>query len=183
KWEQSHFLCCRRPRRPGPCEMKTMSSTKDDKALQGRQLLAAVDTLERDRGIPPETVYTAIERAIRLAIGKHFGDEDDVEVSIDRQKGFITARKGDKAIDPHSGELGRIAAQAAKQQMIQLFREEESTTLLADMEKLKDQLLPTPGMIQRIEGGAAIVSIGKTEAILPRGEQIPGETPHIGGKI
>jgi N utilization substance protein A len=160
-----------------------MSTIKDDKARQGSELLRAVETLERERGIPPEMVFTAIERAIRLAIGKHFGDEDDVEIAIDRQKGYITAQKGDKPIDPHSGVLGRIAAQAAKQQMIQLFREEESGALLADMEKLKDQLLPQPGTIQRVEGGAAIVSIGKTEAILPRGEQIPGETPHIGGKI
>jgi len=160
-----------------------MSTIKDDKARQGSELLRAVETLERERGIPSEMVFTAIERAIRLAIGKHFGDEDDVEVAIDRGKGYITAQKGDKPIDPHSGVLGRIAAQAAKQQMIQLFREEESGALLADMEKLKDQLLPQPGTIQRVEGGAAIVSIGKTEAILPRGEQIPGETPHIGGKI
>src|SRR5262249_34216394 len=112
-----------------------------------------------------------------------FGDDDDVDVQIDRQRGLITAKKGEKEIDPHSGELGRIAAQAAKQQMIQLFREEESGALLADLGKLKDQLLPVAGTVQRMEGGAAIVSIGKTEAILPRGEQIPGETHHIGEKI
>jgi N utilization substance protein A len=161
----------------------TSSPEKPDKGKAGQELLRALDTLERERGIPAEMAFVAIERAIRLAIGKHFGDDDDVEVQIDRQKGMITARKGEKEIDPHSGELGRIAAQAAKQQMIQLFREEESGALLQDLGKLKDQLLPVPGTVQRMEGGAAIVSIGKTEAILPRGEQIPGETHHIGEKI
>jgi N utilization substance protein A len=160
-----------------------MNTTNNDKAQAGQALMRVIDQLNREKGIPPEVAFTAIERAVRLAIGKHFGDEDDVVVEIDRTRGTIHAQKGDKVIDPHSGALGRIAAQAAKQQMIQLFREEESHSLLADMERLKGQLLPQPGIVQRVEGGAAIVSIGKTEAILPRGEQIPGETHHIGEKI
>jgi N utilization substance protein A len=161
---------------------KTTTST-NDKIRAGMELLRAIDTLQREKGIPPEVVFTAIERAVRLAIGKFFGDEENIDVQIDRQRGLIVAKKGDKEIDPHSGELGRIAAQAAKQQMIQLFREEESGALLADLGRLKEQLLTVPGTVQRMEGGAAIVSIGKTEAILPRGEQIPGETHHIGEKI
>lgn len=155
----------------------------NDKAKAGMELLRAVETLNREKGIPNDTVYTAIERAVRLAIGKHYGDEEDIDVAIDRQRGFITARKGEKELDPTSGELGRIAAQAAKQQMIQLFREEESNNLMGDMSKMKGQLLTVPAVIQRVEGGAAIVQIGKHEAILPRSEMIPGETPHPGEKI
>jgi N utilization substance protein A len=162
---------------------RTTNTSNSDKTKAGMELLRAIDTLNRERGIPHEVAFTAIERAVRLAVGKFFGDDDDVDVQIDRQRGLITARKGDKEVDPHSGELGRIAAQAAKQQMIQLFREEESGALLADLGRLKDNLLPVPGTVQRMEGGAAIVSIGKTEAILPRSEQIPGETHHIGEKI
>jgi N utilization substance protein A len=160
-----------------------MSTSANDKSRAGNELVRAVETMNREKNIPPDLIYTAIERAIRLAIGKHFGDEDDVTVTIDRQKGFIDAKKGEQVIDVHSGTLGRIAAQAAKQQMIQLFREVESDTLFVDLERLKGQLLPAPGTVQRLEGGAAIVSIGKTEAILPRGEQIPGETHHVGEKI
>src|SRR5688572_6162675 len=115
-----------------------------DKSKAAGDLLRAVDTLEREKGIHREVVFTAVERAVRLAVGKYFGDDDAVDVTIDRQKGFILAKKGDKEIDPASGELGRIAAQAAKQQMIQLFREEESGALLADLGKLKDMLLPVP---------------------------------------
>jgi N utilization substance protein A len=162
---------------------KTTTTSANDKIRAGLELLRAIDTLHREKGIPHEVVFTAVERAVRLAVGKFFGDDDDVEVTIDRNRGLISAKKGEKEVDPHSGELGRIAAQAAKQQMIQLFREEESGALLADLGRLKDQLLSVPGTVQRMEGGAAIVSIGKTEAILPRGEQIPGETHHIGEKI
>jgi N utilization substance protein A len=160
-----------------------MSTSDNDKITAGQALVRAVETMHREKNIPQEMVFSAIERAVRLAIGKHFGDEDDVTVTIDRHRGFIDAKKGEKVVDIHSGTLGRIAAQAAKQQMIQLFREVESDTLYGDLERLKGQLLPVPGSVQRLEGGAAIVSIGKTEAILPRGEQIPGETHHVGEKI
>jgi N utilization substance protein A len=159
------------------------TNAKDDKIRAGNELIRGVELMNREKNIPTDLVFTAIERAIRLAIGKHFGDEDDVTITIDRQRGFIHAQKGDQIIDVHSGSLGRIAAQAAKQQMIQLFREVESESLFEDLERLKGQLLTVPGTVQRLEGGAAIVSIGKTEAILPRGEQIPGETHHVGEKI
>lgn len=158
-------------------------ATITDKAKQGMELLRAVETLNREKGIPNDTVYTAIERAVRLAFAKHFGEEESVEVNIDRQRGFITARHRERDIDPTTGELGRIAAQAAKQQMIQMFREEESNSLMGDMSKMKGQLLSVPGVIQRVEGGAAIVQVGKHEAILPRGEMIPGDIPHPGEKV
>src|SRR5262249_9144075 len=80
-----------------------------------------------------------------------------------------------------SGELGRIAAQAAKQLMIQMFREEESNTLLEYYLDRKGELVS--GTVQRFEGGAATVTLDKTEAILPRGEQIPGETHHVSEKV
>ena len=160
-----------------------MSTNSTEKAKAGLELRRVIETLTREKGIPEEVSYNAIERAVRLAIGKHYGDEDGILVSIDRKNGMITAQKGDLIIDPHAGSLGRIAAQAAKQQMIQLFREEESSSLMTDMERMKGQLLNQPGIVSRIEGGAAIVSLTKTEAILPRGEQIPGETHHIGEKI
>ena len=130
-----------------------MSTSNNDKIKAGQELIRVVDTINREKNIPPEMVFTAIERAVRLAIGKHFGDEDDIVLTIDRQRGFIHAQKGEKIIDVHAGELGRIAAQAAKQQMIQLFREVESDTLFGDLERLKGQLLQVPGTVQRLEGG------------------------------
>lgn len=160
-----------------------MSTSQSDKQRTGLELLRVIEQLGREKGIPSETAFTAIERAVRLAIGKHFGDDEDVVIQIDRQRGTIHAQKGDQIIDPHAGSLGRIAAQAAKQQMIQLFREEESQNLMADLERLKGQLLHQKGTISKDEGGVYIVSIGKTDAILPKSETHKGEHLSPGDKI
>src|SRR5947209_14977398 len=77
--------------------------------------------------------------------------------------------------------LGSIAAQSAKQVMIQKIREAECNAVFDEFLKQKGDLVH--GTVQRFEGGAATVSLGKSEAILPRGEQIPGETHHVGERI
>ena len=75
----------------------------------------------------------------------------------------------------------RIGAQTAKQVMIQKIREAERDALFAEYEELKGQLVT--GVIQRYEGGAATVTLTNVEAILPRGEQIPGETHHANERV
>ncbi|HZY85661.1 MAG TPA: transcription termination factor NusA, partial [Gemmataceae bacterium] len=156
--------------------------------MNGSELLRGVDYLQREKNISREVIFSAIEKAVRLAIHKCYeqededGDEpaeDNVIVTIDRQSGLIHAQKGEKVLDVE--ELGRIAAQAAKQQMIQMFREEESTAVFNEYQAQKGDLVN--GTVQRFEGGAATVSLGKAEAILPRGEQIPGETHHVGERV
>src|SRR3984957_20480110 len=148
--------------------------------MKGRDLIQGVDILHREKDIPKEVIFSSIEKAIRLAIHKKYDDDEDVVVvTIDRLSGDIIAKKGEKIIAPE--ELGRIAAQAAKQAMIQILREEESTSVFNEYAAQKGDLIH--GQIQRFEGGAAIVSLGKTEALLPRGEQIPGETHHVGERV
>jgi len=75
----------------------------------------------------------------------------------------------------------RIGAQTAKQVMIQKIREAERDQLFNEYEELKGQLVT--GVIQRYEGGAATVTLANVEAILPRGEQIPGETHHPNERV
>src|ERR1700722_14772614 len=147
--------------------------------MNGGELIRVVDLMHRERNIAREVIFGAIEKAIRLAITKSFEDEEDIAVTIDRHSGDILAKKGEKIIAPE--ELGRISAQAAKQAMIQILREEESTSVFNEYAAQKGDLIH--GQIQRFEGGAAIVSLGKTEALLPRGEQIPGETHHVGERV
>jgi N utilization substance protein A len=154
--------------------------------MNGSELLRGVDYLQREKNISREVIFSAIEKAVRLAIHKCYEQEDEdepvednVTVTIDRQSGLIHAQKGEKVLEPE--ELGRIAAQAAKQQMIQMFREEESTAVFNEYQAQKGDLVN--GTVQRFEGGAATVSLGKAEAILPRGEQIPGETHHVGERV
>src|SRR3954464_1887860 len=105
--------------------------------MNGADLLRGVDVLSRERNISKDVIFSSIEKAVRLAINKRYEDEneDDVVVSIDRQTGAIVAQKGDTALTPD--ELGRIAAQSAKQLMIQNFREEESNAVLKEYSELK----------------------------------------------
>jgi N utilization substance protein A len=147
--------------------------------MNGGELIRVVDLMHRERNIAREVIFGAIEKAIRLAITKSFEDEEDISVTIDRHGGEILAKKGEKVIAPE--ELGRISAQAAKQAMIQILREEESTSVFNEYAAQKGDLVH--GTVGRFEGGAATVSLGKAEALLPRGEQIPGETHHVGERV
>src|SRR5579871_4482642 len=147
--------------------------------MNGADLLRIVDLMHREKSISKEIIFEGIEAAVQLATEKHYGEGTDVVVTIDRDSGVIQAKKGDEVIDPEL--LGRIAAQSAKQVMIQKIREAECNATLTEFSAMKGDLVH--GTIQRHEGGSAIVSLGKTESILPRSEQIPGETHHVGERI
>ncbi|TMQ32606.1 MAG: S1 RNA-binding domain-containing protein, partial [Planctomycetota bacterium] len=147
--------------------------------MNGPDLIRIVDLMHRDKNIPKEVIFEGIEAALQLATQKHYGTEEEIAISIDRDSGEIKAQKGDLVIDP--GELGRIAAQSAKQVMIQKIREAECNAIFDEYAAMKGDLVH--GTVQRFEGGAATVTLGKSEAILPRGEQIPGETHHVGERV
>src|SRR5437588_9002243 len=147
--------------------------------MNGGDLRNIVDLMHREKSISKEVIFQGIEQALQLATEKHYGEEEIIAVTIDRDSGEIHAKKGEEAIDPT--ELGRIAAQSAKQVMIQKIREAECNAVFDEYAAMKGDLVH--GTLQRHEGGAAIVSLGKSEAILPRGEQIPGETHHTGERI
>src|SRR5205809_1335303 len=147
--------------------------------MNGADLLRIVDLMHREKNIPKEVIFEGIEAALQLATQKHYGEESVVTVSIDRESGDIQARMGDQVVAPEL--LGRIAAQSAKQVMIQKVREAECNAVFDEYVALKGDLVH--GTVQRFEGGAATVTLGKSEAILPRGEQIPGETHHVGERI
>ena len=147
--------------------------------MNGKELLSGVEYLHREKNISRDVIFASIEKAIRLAIHKCYEDEEGIAVSIDRGTGEILAQKGEQMLDTE--KLGRIPAQAAKQTIIQILREEESTTVFNDYSAKKGDLVH--GTVQRFEGGAATVTIGKVEALLPRSEQIPGESHHVGERV
>jgi N utilization substance protein A len=147
--------------------------------MNGADVLRIVDLMHREKNIPKDVIFEGIEAALQLATEKHYGDEEDIAISIDRDSGEIHAQKGEQVIDP--ALLGRIAAQSAKQVMIQKIREAECNAIFDEYAAMKGDLVH--GTVQRFEGGAATVTLGKSEAILPRGEQIPGETHHVGERV
>ncbi len=152
--------------------------------MTGPELLRHVEMMQRERNISRETVFSGIEAALQLAAQKYFGADkstaaEEISISIDRSTGNITALHGGKPIDPSL--LGRIAAQSAKQLLIQKFREAECQAVFDEYAAKKGDLVK--GTIQRFEHGTATVSLGKSEAILPRSEQITGETYHVGEQV
>ncbi|MFA6132994.1 MAG: transcription termination factor NusA [Phycisphaerae bacterium] len=137
-----------------------------------QELLRIVDGLARDKNIDKETVFEDLEAAMLSAIHKANPQSEDISVQMDRATGDITASIDGKALSVR--DLGRIAAQTAKQVMIQRIREAERGSLYEEYLDRKGQIVT--GKVARWEGGSLIVDLGKVEAILPRGEQIPGES-------
>src|SRR6516164_2258369 len=125
--------------------------------MNGADLLRIVDLMHREKNIAKEIIFEGIEAAVQLAAQKHYGEEEDIQVTIDRDSGEITAHRGEEKIEPEV--LGRIAAQSAKQHMIQKIREAEGDAVFEEYAAMKGDLVH--GTVQRFEGGAATVSLGK----------------------
>jgi N utilization substance protein A len=143
------------------------------------ELIRGVEAVHREKNISKDIIFDAIESAVQLAAEKFYGEEHEVVVTLDRASGEMHARLGEAEIDPQ--ELGRIAAQAAKQALIQKIREGECNYVFDIYAARKGDLIH--GTVQRFEGGAATVTIDRHEALLPRSEQIPGETHHVGERV
>ena len=147
--------------------------------MQGKEILRLVTSLHRNKEIDEEIIFQAIESALESAARKHYGAEADITVQIDRQTGDVVALRGEQRVEPEM--LGRIAAQTAKQIIVQKIREAESETIYKEYIERVGVLVT--GSVQRFEGGSIIANLEKTEAILPRSEQIPGEHYQAGERI
>lgn len=151
--------------------------------MNGNEILRIVDAIHRDKNIDKEIVFEGIEQAIASAARKHFGEESEIAVSIDRTTGEPSATVDGTALesDEIGDLLGRIAAQTAKQVMIQKIREAERDALYEEYSALRGHLVS--GTITQVTPGAATVNLGKVEGLLPRSERIPGETHRVGERI
>ena len=143
------------------------------------ELIRIVDGIARDKNIEKESVLFDLEQAMISAVRKAYGQMDDVIVTIDRITGDITATRNGENIDMK--ELGRIAAQTAKQVMIQKIREAERGSIFEEFAERKGTVVT--GTVMRFEGGALIVNLGRAEGFLPKSEQIPGESQHPGERV
>jgi len=144
-----------------------------------QELLRIVDSMARDKNIDRESIILDLEAAMASAARKYFGTSEGVEVRIDRESGDILAFMDGKQIDIK--KLGRIPAQTAKQVMIQKLREDERDSIFTEYQDRIGEVVT--GTVGRFEGGTTIVTLGRAEAILPRSEQIPGETHHPGERV
>ncbi len=147
-----------------------------------QELLRIVENIARDKNIDKESIFQDLEAAMISAARKHFaaGPDSDIVVHIDRATGEISAYKDEVKIDVR--QLGRIPAQTAKQVMIQKIRADERGSVYAEYVQRKGEIVN--GVAGRYEGGVLVVNLNnRIEAILPKSEQISGETHHPGERI
>jgi N utilization substance protein A len=147
--------------------------------MNPQELLRMVDSIHREKNIDSELVLQAIEAALVTAGKRHFGEAAEVTVTIARDGGAITATCDGRALDQE--EIGRIGAQTARQIITQKIREAERDARMDEFQDQVGQLVT--GIVQRTERGVTIVQLGQVEAILPRSEQIPGESYHNGERV
>lgn len=167
------------------------------------EFIGALTQIEKEKGIDKETLIQAIEAALISAYRKNFGSSQNVKVKFDRENGEIKvfaqkkvvespnntlleisideARKIDKKcsindiieLEVTPKNFGRIAAQTAKQVVLQRIKEAERNLLYDEFSNREGDIIT--GIVQRIEKKNVIIDLGRTEAILPPQEQIPGE--------
>ncbi|MCK5259669.1 MAG: transcription termination/antitermination protein NusA [Candidatus Omnitrophica bacterium] len=149
--------------------------------MESSELLGILEQLERDKGIKKEILIEAVEAAVASAARKLWtvDKEEDIRAVLDIKTGKLTAYAGDEEI--RSSEFGRIAAQTAKQVVIQRIREAEKDVVFEEYQARIGEIIS--GAVYRFEKGNIIVDLGKTEAYIPRKEQSSKEEFRQGDRI
>ncbi|MBQ1248856.1 MAG: transcription termination/antitermination protein NusA [Selenomonadales bacterium] len=175
------------------------------------EFMLAFEALGKEKGIAPEILFDAIEAALISAYKRNFSSAQNVRVSLDRETGeiHVYARKtiveqveddrleislaDARKINPGYMEedileievtprdFGRIAAQTAKQVVVQRIREAERGIIYEEFSNRSSDILT--GIIQRIEQKNVFIDLGKTEAVLPPTEQMIGEEYALGNRV
>ncbi|CRZ34456.1 NusA antitermination factor [Herbinix hemicellulosilytica] len=171
-----------------------------------RELIEALNQLEKEKDIKKEVILEALENSLVAACKNNFGRADNIKVNIDRETGVVNvyamkqvveqvtdpvtqislaeARKKDVTlnvgdtvnIEVTPKNFGRIAAQKAKQVVVQKIREEERKVLY-EQYVTKERDIVT-GIVQRYVGNNISINLGKVDAMLNENEQVKGEVFH-----
>src|SRR3990172_571602 len=149
-------------------------------AIQARtEFASALNQVCSERGIEPKVVIDSIKHAILAAYRKDYGEPENIIVDLNPETGEVALTKDKKNITP-SG-FGRIAAQTAKQVILQKIREAEKNAVLSEYSSKIGTIIS--GLIQRISGPIVTVSLGKAEAIMPPGEQSQNEKYMVNQRV
>jgi transcription termination/antitermination protein NusA len=141
----------------------------------------ALNQVATERGIDPAVVLDTIKAAILAAYRKDYGanELEQLEVELNGDTGEAKIFKDGKDITPPG--FGRIAAQTAKQVILQRIREAEKQAVLADYSTKIGTI--ASGMVLRFDGPNIIVDIGRTQAVMPTQEQSQGERYHLNQRL
>ncbi len=175
------------------------------------ELLIIMEQLERDKGIKKEELINLLESAIISAYKKQHGKDINAEAAIDPETGRISAHLVKNVVEEvlnplheisvgeakrHApevkageilkipldvNEFSRIAAQTARQIIVQKIREKEKEAIVAEYSKKVGEIMG--GNVFKLLGRTIVVDLGKAEGILPPDEQIPGEKLAIGRHV
>jgi transcription termination/antitermination protein NusA len=174
-------------------------------------LLKVLEQVGREKGVERDTLIQTLEEAVKAAARKKLGQNYDLEIKFNEEMGEIEVFEFKEVvekvqnenleisleeahdIDPdavigdslgirmETDELGRVAAQSAKQVIMQRLREAERNVVYDDFKDRRGEIIN--GIVQRFDKGAIIVNLGKAEAELPTKEQIPKETYKQGDRV
>lgn len=176
-----------------------------------KELLGALDVLETEKGIDKQVVIDALEAALVSAYKRNYDQAQNVEVEFDQRKGDIhvyavkkvvdqvydsrlevgldealTINKGYELGDDIKFEVtpknfGRIAAQTAKQVILQRVREAERNIIYNQYSQYENEIVT--GEVERQDSRFVYVSLGKVEAVMGRQDQMPNETYRIHDRV
>ena len=180
-------------------------------AIDSKELIEALEELEKERGIKKDIILESIETALVTAYKRNFESSENVKVTMDGQTGetHVYAEKevveivenpnlqinladaqklskklaiGDIAeIEIVPKNFGRIAAQTAKQVIVQKIREESRNILFEAFNDRKGEIVS--GIVQKADGGVVVLDLGRLEGVMTVREQIPTEKYHVNDKL
>ena len=181
------------------------------KAIDNKELILALEELEKEKGIKKEYLLESIETALVTAYKRNFDALENVKVVMDKQTGAthvysikeVMERANDEALEISLDEahkinknvqigdsieveivpkdFGRIAAQTAKQVIIQKLREAEREIIFSEYNDRKGEIVS--GLIQKADKNIVVMDLGKLEGVMPTKEQIPTERYRVNDKI
>lgn len=186
-------------------------TVKDSMAIDSQELVIAMQELEKEKGIKKEYLLESIETALVTAYKRNFNSAENVKITMDDETGEIhvyaekdvveqvedektqinlqDARKvnpkleiGDKAqIEIIPKNFGRIAAQTAKQVIVQKIREASRNIIFDEYNERKGEIVS--GIVQKVDNNIVVLDLGKLEGIMPLKEQVPTEQYKVNDKI
>ena len=182
-----------------------------NQAIDNKELILALEELEKEKGIKKEYLLESIETALVTAYKRNFDSLENVKVQMDPQTGAthiyaikeIVEKVKDDALEISLKEaqkinkslkegenveveivprdFGRIAAQTAKQVIIQKLREAEREIIFTEFNERQGEIVS--GLIQKADKNIVVMDLGRLEGVMPAKEQIPTEHYHVNDKI
>ena len=176
-----------------------------------KEFIKALDEIEREKGIDKDVILDALKKALVKSYEENYDSNSNVEITINELTGDINifsikevvenvedentevtvneAKKINKKVQigdvvripVKAKNFGRVAAQKARSIVIQKLKDAERETTYEEFKDREKEIIN--GTVQRVDNGLIFINLGKTEGVVPKSEQIPGEVVNVGDRI